>query len=59
MQNALIVIQLHEFESQFSADEKQSFEHLADVRLELSMAIESESVDACQLWKEYMHKHAD
>ena len=55
MQSALIVIQLPEFESQLSADEKQSFEHLADISIELSMAIESESVDACQLWKEYMH----
>ena len=59
MQSALIVIQLQEFESQLSADEKQSFEHLADVGLELSMTIESESVDACQLWKEYIHKHED
>ena len=49
MQSALIVIQLQEFEMQLSADEKQSFEHLADVGLELSMAVESESVDACQL----------
>ena len=59
MQSALIVIQLQEFESQLGADEKQSFEHLADVGLELSMAIESQSVDACQLWEEYLHKHED
>ena len=57
MQSAFIVIQLQEFESQLSADEKQSFEHLADVGVQLSMAIEAESVDACQLWKEYMHKN--